>query len=90
VRVAGPFRANDALACNEAVAAGLGLGLAPYWQIRHLVRAGRVETLLDEFAPPPVPVHVLWHGTGRLPLRVRLVVEALARHFQQHEDVNAV
>lgn len=90
VRVAGPFRANDALACNEAVAAGLGLGLAPYWQIRHLIRTGRVETVLDDFAPPAVPVHVLWHGTGRLPLRVRLAVDALARHFQQHEDLNAV
>jgi DNA-binding transcriptional LysR family regulator len=88
VRVAGAFRANDAQACNAAVAAGVGCGMAPFWQIRHLVRAGVVETLLDDIAPPPVPVHVLWHGTGRLPLRMRLAVEALAKHFQQDANLN--
>lgn len=81
VPVKGPFRSNDAAACNEAVAAGLGLGMAPYWQIRHLVDEGRAELVLTAFEPPPIPVHVLWVPTGGLPARTRAFIDTLAVRF---------
>ncbi|MGZ3184230.1 MAG: LysR substrate-binding domain-containing protein [Telluria sp.] len=80
VQVDGPYRANDTTACNEAVAHGLGVGLAPLWQIRHMIDAGRVEMVLLEFAPPPIPVFALWHNRT-LPARTRLFIEFLVLHM---------
>jgi DNA-binding transcriptional LysR family regulator len=80
VEVDGPYRANDITACNEAVACGLGIGLAPLWQIRHMLDAGRVEMLLLEYAPAPIPVHALWHNRT-LPARTRLFIDFLVLHM---------
>lgn len=82
IGVNGVFFGNDAPACNEAVAAGVGIGMAPYWQVRPLLESGRVELLLPQYEPPLLPVHLLWHGGARLPLRSRLLVDFLAMHFR--------
>jgi DNA-binding transcriptional LysR family regulator len=79
VRVAGAFRANDAATCNEAVAQGLGAGMAALWQVRRLLDEGRVQLFLQAFEPPPQPVQAVWHGT--LPAGARLLVDHLALQF---------
>ncbi|WP_338761360.1 LysR family transcriptional regulator [Massilia sp. METH4] len=79
VRVAGTFRANDAATCNEAVAQGIGAGMAALWQVRRLLDEGRVQLILQEFEPPPQPVQAVWHGN--LPAGARLLVEHLALQF---------
>jgi DNA-binding transcriptional LysR family regulator len=79
--VRGAFKANDAASCNEAVAAGLGVGLAPYWQIRRMVDEGRVELVLNDFEPPPVPVSAVWIPVAQLPARTRLFIDTLAARF---------
>jgi DNA-binding transcriptional LysR family regulator len=79
--VRGAFTANDAAACNAAVAAGLGIGLAPYWQIRSMIDDGRVELVLTDFAPPPLPVSAVWLPTPQLPQRTRLFIDALTARF---------
>ncbi|WP_407174158.1 LysR substrate-binding domain-containing protein [Bradyrhizobium sp. STM 3562] len=81
IRVRGTFTANDAAACNEAVAAGLGIGLAPYWQIRRLIDDGRVELVLTDFEPLPVPVSAVWLPVAQLPARTRLFIDTLAARF---------
>jgi DNA-binding transcriptional LysR family regulator len=80
-RVRGAFAANDASACNAAVAEGLGIGLAPYWQIKPLLDAGRVELVLTNFEPPPVPVSAVWLPVPHLPARTRLFIDLLAARF---------
>jgi len=79
--VRGHFKSNDAAACNEAVAAGLGIGLAPFWQVRRMLDEGRVELVLTDFEPPPVPVHAVWVATAALPARTRLFIETLVARF---------
>ena len=83
--ITGVFLGNDAAACNEAVAAGVGIGMAPLWQIRPHLEAGHVELLLTQYEPPLVPVHVLWHGRTRLPVRSQLLIDFLSLHFQNQE-----
>lgn len=79
IPVSGAFSANDAAAANEAVASGLGIGMAPLWQLRRLLDEGRVELILQEFEPPPIPLQALWPNTGRLARRTRLFIEHLAQ-----------
>lgn len=82
VLVRGPFRANSMSAIYAAVRAGLGLGYSPLWQIRRLVEEGSVETVLEAFEPPPVPVHVLWQESRLPPAKVRAFVDFLAAHLK--------
>jgi DNA-binding transcriptional LysR family regulator len=79
IPVTGAFSANDAASANEAVACGLGIGMAPLWQLRRLLDEGRVELILQEFEPPPIPLQALWPNTGRLARRTRLFIEHLAQ-----------
>ena len=50
----------------------------PLCQIRFLLDAGRVELLLTEFEPEPVPVHAIWRSASALPTRARIFVDTLA------------
>jgi DNA-binding transcriptional LysR family regulator len=78
VPVSARFRSDSAAACNMAVASGLGIGLAPQWQIKDLLAGGDVELLLEDFEPEPVPVHIVWPQAHALPVRVRLFIDFLA------------
>jgi DNA-binding transcriptional LysR family regulator len=80
IAVSGAFQANDAAICNQAVALGLGIGMAPLWQVRELLDANRVELLLAEFEPAPIPVHAVWSASTP-PARTRLMIDALVERF---------
>lgn len=79
IPVTGAFSANDAAAANEAVACGLGIGMAPLWQLRRLLDEGRVQLILQDFEPPPIPLQAAWPNTGRLARRTRLFIDHLAQ-----------
>jgi DNA-binding transcriptional LysR family regulator len=78
IAVSGRFSANDAAAANEAVACGLGIGMAPLWQLRELLDQGRIEIILQEFEPAPVPLQAVWPNAGKLARRTRLFIEHVA------------
>jgi DNA-binding transcriptional LysR family regulator len=75
ITVKGRFAADGSAMCNEAVVLGLGIGIAPLWQIRGLVDQGRVELILSEYKPRPVPIYAVWSATPALPTRVRAYLE---------------
>jgi DNA-binding transcriptional LysR family regulator len=78
VRVRGRFRTDSAAAAHAAVADGLGIGLAPLWQIRDLVDHGVVEVILEDFEIAKTPVHAVW-PPSKMPLtKTRLFVDMLA------------
>ena len=82
VRVRGRFRTESAAAAHAAVAGGLGIGLAPLWQIRGLVDDGVVEVILEEFETGKTPIHVVWPPI-RIPLaRTKLFTEFLAARLK--------
>jgi DNA-binding transcriptional LysR family regulator len=66
---------NTAEAAIDAAEAGLGITRVLSYQIDPLVRSGRLVTLLDDFAPAPVPVSLLHSGQGRLPLKLRAFLD---------------
>ncbi|RWC41767.1 LysR family transcriptional regulator [Mesorhizobium sp.] len=82
VKVAGAFRSNLMTPIYAAAIHGLGLGYSPLWQIKHLVDEGRVELVLTEFEPVPVPIHALWPEGRSSSAKVRAFLDMLASRLE--------
>jgi DNA-binding transcriptional LysR family regulator len=70
---------SDAVA--EAVLAGHGIGCLPCWLVAPALRAGTLETVLPEVSSDALPIHALWPAQRPLPLKLRVVVDALVEKF---------
>lgn len=86
VTVKGRFRCNDAAAANAAILQGVGVGLAPLWQVRSEIDQGLLEVLLPDHEPPPIPVHALWLEDATIPIRTKTFVDML-RHRMAGERI---
>jgi len=83
VRVCGPLQANNVLSLRDAALAGLGIADLPSYLVTDDIRAGRLESVLDELVAPERAIYAL-HASGRsLPARSREFVKLLVRHFQE-------
>lgn len=81
-KVSGAVRTNSMNAIYAAVEQGLGLGFSPLWQIKDLIDAGKVETVLEDFEPAPVPIHALWLE-GRTPsAKIRRFLDLLGERLK--------
>jgi DNA-binding transcriptional LysR family regulator len=69
---------NTAEAAIDAAVAGLGLTRVLSYQIATAVAAGRLVTVLQDFAPDPVPVSLVYPGQGMLPLKLRAFLDFAA------------
>jgi DNA-binding transcriptional LysR family regulator len=63
--------------------AGLGIGVAPFFQVRDAIESGRVEVVLEDFMLAPIPVHAVWPASTRTPARVRRFVDLLAQRLKK-------
>jgi DNA-binding transcriptional LysR family regulator len=81
VEVRGRFSADNAAACNAAAAAGLGIAAAALWQVRPLLDQGRLETVLDDWQLPGLPLHVVWPPGKQLPARTRAFIDFAAARW---------
>jgi DNA-binding transcriptional LysR family regulator len=82
VRVAPTVRVNLAEAALDAAARGAGLTRLLSYQAAGLVAAGGLTRVLDAFAPPPVPVTLLYPASRRGVSNVRAFVAAARDHFR--------
>jgi DNA-binding transcriptional LysR family regulator len=78
IKVQGSFRSNSMTAIYSAASSGLGLGYSPLWQINHLVATSKVQLVLENFEPKPVPIHALWQEHRLAPAKVRAFIDLLA------------
>jgi DNA-binding transcriptional LysR family regulator len=81
VAVKGPLSATNAEALSYALEAGLGIALQPDFLVWDAVQAGRLVTVLDDWAAPPLAVHLLTPAGEPRPIRVAVLLEFLARRF---------
>ena len=75
VPINGPFTCNHAAAAVEACAEGLGFGRFLSYQVESLVAEGKLTIVLQEFEPPPIPVHVVFAHARLMTPRVRVFVD---------------
>lgn len=83
------FRSNNAEAGLHAAEAGLGLLLAPPWQVREAIRGRRLLPVLADWQTPETPINAV-HPHGRLPAaKSRALVDFLDRRWRR-EDFSAL
>lgn len=73
---------NSADAAIAAVERGVGIGRFLSYQVRGEIEAGRLVPLLDEEAPAPAPVHLLFHPNRADAPPVRAFVETMKAHVR--------
>lgn len=83
VRVAGRFRSDDTATLQVAVANGLGIGVAPLWQIRPLLVQRKVELVLEEFERPKLPIVAVSAPGKQPPPKARLFIDLLAARLKR-------
>ncbi len=69
---------NTAEAAIDAALAGLGITRVLCYQIDQPVRTGALVETLEDFAPPPSPVSLVYMGQRLLPLKLRAFLDFAA------------
>ncbi len=69
---------TSAEAAVDAAICGLGVTCVLSYQVESALRAQKLQLLLRTFEPPPLPVSFLYSGQGRLPLKLRAVLDFAA------------
>ncbi|MET0294637.1 MAG: LysR family transcriptional regulator [Phenylobacterium sp.] len=81
VRVHGRLRLSNAEACIAAARLGFGVARAPDFAAAEDLRAGRLQTLLCEHEPEPMPIYAVYPHARHLSAKVRVFVDHLVRHY---------
>ena len=69
---------DDLEAIADAAAANFGLAWLPCWLIRDRVRTGELVPVLSDAPRLELESYAVWPQSPRLPMRVRLAIDALA------------
>ena len=82
VSVKGPLSATNGEALTAALVAGLGIALQPDFLAWDMVRTGTLVTVLDDWAAPPLALHLVTPAGPPRPLRVAVLLEFLTARFK--------
>lgn len=69
------YEVNDALAAIDAAELGAGITVALSYMVAEKIRAGLLLEVLGGFAPPPVPVSVVYPQGPMVPAKVRAFID---------------
>ncbi len=88
VRIESRLRMNTNDAVIELVARGWGISRLLSYQIAPYLAAGRLQTLLDAYELPPLPIHVV-HQEGRMvSTKVRTFVDYMVDRLRADPSIN--
>jgi DNA-binding transcriptional LysR family regulator len=85
MKVTGTLQCNDGAVLHEWALAGKGLAWRSLWEVGHDIATGRLQTVLDDFASPPVGIYAVFPDRRHLPLRVRLFIDLLKTCFGRQD-----
>ena len=81
------LQANNGDALAEAAKQGLGITVQPDFIVADALAAGRLEAVLEAFAPPPLGIYAVLPSNRYVPHRVRVLIEFLASGLAEvHSD----
>jgi len=81
LRPSGRLDCSDGQVLHEWCREGLGIAWRSTWEVQADIAAGRLVSLLDDFAPPPNGIHAVFPSARHLPLRVRLWIDYLKHSY---------
>jgi DNA-binding transcriptional LysR family regulator len=74
---------NSGEAAVAAAVAGLGVTNVISYQAARAVKEGKLELILTDYEPAPIPVHLLHSTKGRLPYKMRRFLEFAAPRIRR-------
>jgi DNA-binding transcriptional LysR family regulator len=81
IRIEPRLTVNAADAAIAAAADGVGIARLLSYQAMDAIAAGRLVPLLNDVAPPPVPVHLVYQANRRASVNVRTFIDAARARF---------
>ncbi|MBK4735848.1 LysR family transcriptional regulator [Noviherbaspirillum pedocola] len=81
LKVTGNMACNDGAVLHAWALAGKGLAWRSMWEVGAEIEAGRLVTVLDEYAAPGNAIYAVFAQRQHLPLRIRAFVEFLRRAY---------
>jgi DNA-binding transcriptional LysR family regulator len=72
------MRVTTAEAAIDAAVAGIGVARLLSYQVARALGEGSLVLVLEDFEPPPRPVHLLHAGGKKVPLKLRAFLDFAA------------
>jgi DNA-binding transcriptional LysR family regulator len=85
LKVAGNMVCNDGEVLHDWALEGKGLAWRSMWEVGAQIEAGRLVTVLDDYAAPGNDIYAVFAQRRHLPLRIRAFVDFLRRAYA-HSD----
>jgi DNA-binding transcriptional LysR family regulator len=83
LRPGGPLDCSDGQVLHRWCLGGYGIAWRSTWEVESDIAAGRLVTVLDDFAAPPNGIYAVFAQRKHLALRVRLWIDFLKHHYAQ-------
>jgi DNA-binding transcriptional LysR family regulator len=83
IKVSGMMECSDGAVLHEWCLAGYGLAWRSWWEVGADIAAGRLATVLDAYAAPPIGIHAVFAQRRHLPLRVRLFLDLIKETYAE-------
>jgi DNA-binding transcriptional LysR family regulator len=81
LRPGGRLDCSDGQVLHAWCLQGLGLAWRSTWEVQADLAAGRLVSVLDDYAAPPNGIYAIFPSARHLPLRVRLWIDFLKHHY---------
>ena len=81
LKVASRMRCNSGEVAHDWALAGCGLIMKSWIDVAHDVQAGRLVRVLPEWRSGPAPICALFPSSPRVPIRVRLFLDAMTERL---------
>ncbi len=89
VQVSGNVSSNHLSVARGACLDGLGFGHFFSYQVQPLIAAGRLQRVLQDFEPAPLPVSLVYPGTRLVSARLRALLDWLKQVFSEEAALHA-
>lgn len=83
LRPGGPLDCSDGQVLHAWCLAGVGIAWRSTWEVEADIAAGRLQTVLDDYAAPANGIFAVFAQRKHLALRVRLWIDFLKHHYNQ-------
>lgn len=81
IRVKGNLACSDGSVLHQWTLSGMGLAWRSLWEVQEDIAAGRLVTILEEYAAPPNGIFALIPERKHLPQRLHLFLDLLKNHY---------